>query len=64
MYHLLTESVEYNREKRDSADTVETVTVIYGSVYKSSFGLHCIVETTYFSYLKRGTDPVGCFGLQ
>lgn len=53
-----------HREKQDSADTVENVTVIYGPVYKSNLGLHCIIETTYFSHLKWSTDPVGCFGLQ
>lgn len=41
-----------HREKQDSADTVENVTVIYGAVHKSSSGLHYIRETTDFSYLK------------
>ena len=53
-----------HREKQDSADTVENVTVIYGPVYKSSLWLHCIIETTYFSNLKWGTDPSRCFRLQ
>lgn len=61
---LVDRQCRLHREKQDSADTVENVTVIYGPVYKSSLGLHCIIETTYFSYLKWSTDPVGCFGSQ
>lgn len=47
---LVDRQCRVHREKQDSADTVENVTVIYGSVHKSSLGVHCIIETTDFSY--------------
>lgn len=61
---LVDRQCRVHREKQDSADTVENVSMIYGPVYKSSSGLHRIIETTYFSYLKWSADPLGCFGSQ
>lgn len=48
------------REKQDSADRVENVTVIYGVAHKSRAELRCIRETSGFFLLKMETDTGGC----